>query len=132
MRHSLCHHCASTPSHSTDCHCPRAPAAATLRYAALSHPHCHPPLRCATVDSPSFYNPIECSAIVELVRSLLSSTRVTVTTRDIGVIAAFRMQARGSAARCACCSACKQCRPFMRLSVASAVSATRLAAFPVA
>jgi hypothetical protein len=44
------------------------------------------------LDSPSFYNPVECSKIVELVQALVQSTRVQCSTADIGCICAFRMQ----------------------------------------
>jgi hypothetical protein len=44
------------------------------------------------LDSPSFYNPVECSKIVELVQALVRSTRVQCSTADIGCICAFRMQ----------------------------------------
>jgi len=44
------------------------------------------------LDSPSFYNLSELSKTVEVCRSLLSSSSVKITTKDIGVICAFRSQ----------------------------------------
>ena len=44
------------------------------------------------LDSPSFYNLSELSKTVEVCRSLLSSSSVKISTKDIGVICAFRSQ----------------------------------------
>ena len=44
------------------------------------------------LDSPSFYNLSELSKTVEVCRSLLSSSNVKISTKDIGIICAFRSQ----------------------------------------
>ncbi|CAM9527052.1 unnamed protein product [Sphacelaria rigidula] len=44
------------------------------------------------VDSPSFFNPVECSKVMEIIQVLLSSSKVSVNTGDVAVICAFRMQ----------------------------------------
>ena len=44
------------------------------------------------LDSPSFYNELEISTVVELCKNLISSSSVPVEQTDIGVIAAFRSQ----------------------------------------
>ncbi|CAN0359015.1 unnamed protein product, partial [Discosporangium mesarthrocarpum] len=44
------------------------------------------------IDSPSYFNPVECSKVMEIIQALLSSHKVKVGTEDIGVICAFRMQ----------------------------------------
>lgn len=44
------------------------------------------------LDSPSFYNVSELSKVVEVCRNLLSSSTVQISTKDIGIICAFRSQ----------------------------------------
>ena len=42
----------------------------------------------------SFYNPIECPKVLELIQSLLNSKRVKLTTDDMGVVTPFIRQVR--------------------------------------
>ena len=44
------------------------------------------------LDSPSWFNPVEASQLVQLVEALLASTKVNVRATDIGVIAFYRQQ----------------------------------------
>jgi len=44
------------------------------------------------MDSPSFWNPQECSRVLDLVRALVGSKRVCVGLGDVAVITAFRKQ----------------------------------------
>lgn len=44
------------------------------------------------LDSPSFFNVVECGKVLDLVHALLSSTRVQVRMQDIAIISAFRKQ----------------------------------------
>lgn len=44
------------------------------------------------LDSPSWFNPVEASQLVQLVEKLLASTRVSVRATEIGVIAFYRQQ----------------------------------------
>lgn len=44
------------------------------------------------LESPSFFNVVECAKILDLVQALLSSQRVKVILQDIAVISAFRKQ----------------------------------------
>uniref|UniRef100_A0A7S2F4L8 RNA helicase n=1 Tax=Octactis speculum TaxID=3111310 RepID=A0A7S2F4L8_9STRA len=46
----------------------------------------------AALDSPSFCNAVEANEVVNLVKRLIESEKVKVTTSDIGVIAGFRQQ----------------------------------------
>ena len=46
----------------------------------------------AELDSPSYFNLVEASTVVDLVQRLLTSKKVAVQTSDIGIIAAFRRQ----------------------------------------
>ena len=58
------------------------------RLPSLSSPSLPPP----QIDSPSYYNPVEASAVVEVVERMLSSNDIDIGTGEIGVIAAFRSQ----------------------------------------
>jgi helicase MOV-10 len=44
------------------------------------------------IDSPSWFNPVEGSKIVDLIEGLLNSSTVDVSADDIGVIAFYRQQ----------------------------------------
>ena len=44
------------------------------------------------LDSPSFHNPEEIDEVIRICKDLLTSTEITVSTKDIGVICAFRSQ----------------------------------------
>ena len=44
------------------------------------------------VDSPSFHNPEEIDEVIRICKDLLTSTEITVSTKDVGVICAFRSQ----------------------------------------
>ena len=46
----------------------------------------------AEIDSPSYYNPVECNCVVEVVERMLKSEDIDIGTGEIGVIAAFRSQ----------------------------------------
>ena len=44
------------------------------------------------VDSPSYYNPVEASKVLDFVRQLLASSAARLSTNDVGVIVPFRKQ----------------------------------------